>query len=121
MAASISSSFDVTLDETISAGETATITLPSRTLQVTGAVVTGDGDAEVALNKVASGGAVTKIGDATLSAAPLAGAVAANIDLTNSDLVTTDNLQVVVTGGNVTKVIFHCIGNPSQSLTTTVV
>ena len=118
MATSICSAFTITAIETITGGQTLTITNPGRTMQVVGIRAQGASDAEIAVYRAEPGGATTKFGDVTMSLGPGGGLVNGLMTPANATLTATEEIQVTVTGGAVTAVHLDCIGSPSQALTT---
>ena len=125
MPASISSTFDIVINETLNSGGTASvvITNPGRTFRVVGVYVTGASGANFTLNKNTSVGtlvAQTVLATGDLNDFPCLLDGGPPIVPANLTFAATDNVFVrEVAGNNVTRVVVVCeAGNP-EALTVT--
>jgi hypothetical protein len=116
----ISSQFDIVVDQVVTAGSTLTITNPGRTMHCIEASIDGAGDCVVTFRRAESGGNPTTFGTAAMAWSPLEGSVSAALDLSNSSINTvTEQILIVVTGGDLKLATLRMIGAPSAELTAT--
>ena len=122
MVASISSTFDIVIDETLNSGGTASvvITNPGRTFRVVGVYVTGSAGAVFTLNKNSSVG--TLVAQTTLASPDLNDFPSLLPTPTPAVLsfTATDNVFVRETAGNnITRIVVVCEAATPQALTVT--
>jgi hypothetical protein len=84
------------------------------------ASIDGAGDCVVTFRRAEPGGNPTTFGTAAMAWSPLEGSVLAALDLSNSSIDTvTEQILIVVTGGDLKLATLRMIGAPSAELTAT--
>ncbi len=120
MPTNISSQFTIVSSDTVTAGQTLTITNPGRTFQVLAVRVKGAGNAAYTVSKGDNGAGGVQFASGAVADSALEGWVDGAVTLGSSSLTSTNELRVAVTGGSLTGVCFDCIGSPSQVLTSAI-
>ncbi len=121
MSAEISSTFYITVDETIAAGVTKTIANPGRAFRVVSVLVTGADTATCDVYKNPATGPDVLIAQAVLDVAVMPGLtdIPAQLQggIADQKFTSTDAVNVAAGVANITRVVLVCTGNPSQALT----
>jgi len=118
MASYVSSSFVLVLDETITAGQVASIA-PLRALRVVSARAKGAGNATWTVAKAIPGGLATTFCEGAISDS-FAGWVEGSVTVAQAGVSPSQEIQIVASGGTITGVVLECIGNPAASLDVTI-
>jgi hypothetical protein len=123
MSAEICDSFEIVVDQTITAGTFITVRNPGRTLRLVSVLVTGQDTAACAVYKNPATGPDVLMGDVTLNAAltPDLTDVPAGlkVGVASQRFLATDDFTIAAAVANITRVVLVCVGNPSQLLTVT--
>lgn len=123
MSAEICDSFEIVVDQTITAGTFITVRNPGRTLRLVSVLVTGQDTAACAVYKNPATGPDVLMGDVTLNAAltPALTDVPAGlkVGVASQRFLATDDFTIAAAVANITRVVLVCVGNPSQLLAVT--
>lgn len=122
MPTGISSVFAIVSSDDIAAGQTLTITNPGRTLKVMSLRIKGAGNASVTVQKGDSGAGGTTFATGAVGDSVLEGWTECDVNGLQSELTATNEIRVTSNagGGTITAIAIECIGNPQQSLTSSV-
>ena len=115
MPATISSTFDIVVDEAIPAGGGVIITNPGRTFRVISMLCTGTNGSNTSLVRTVSGGttAVCTLVTGDLNDFP------STITVGNTQFLATDNLRLLVQTQPITRVVIVCGAADPQALVVT--
>jgi hypothetical protein len=115
MPATISSTFDIVVDETILAGSTIFVANPGRAFRVVSMLCTGANGAGVTLIRTVSGGTTAQCSLVTgdLNDFP------ATITVGNTGFLATDNVRLTIQAATVTRVVIICEAANPQALVVT--
>lgn len=119
MAASISSSFDILLDQTIN-GSSVVITNTGRTFRLVGVSVTGAAGAGVVVKKNDTNGTVVAGPGPAVNAAMVNGYQISVAAAATATFAATDNIYIEEEqNAAVTRVVLHCVAGDAQAMTVT--